>query len=100
MKTTAQVLRVLRAAKPVLRERFGILEVALFGSYARNAHRPDSDIDILFKPASNQFLGLAERVALEKYLHQQLETEQLDLVDYRYLNPVIAEDIAPTLIYV
>ena len=74
MKTTAQVLRVLRAAKPILCERFAILEVALFGSYARNTHRPDSDIDILFKPGSDRPVGLAERVALEEYLYEQLGT--------------------------
>ena len=42
-----ETLAVLRAHKDVLRERFGVVELALFGSTIRDEARPDSDIDIL-----------------------------------------------------
>ena len=42
-----EALRLLREHMPVLRERFGVSELALFGSTARNEARPESDVDIL-----------------------------------------------------
>jgi len=43
----AHVLDLLARHKPALAERFGLVSVALFGSTARDAAGPDSDIDIL-----------------------------------------------------
>ena len=45
--TRDEALRILRAHKAELVHRFGVQELALFGSTARNAARPDSDVDIL-----------------------------------------------------
>ena len=43
----ATVLALLTEHKPVLTQRFGVLRLALFGSMARDAARPDSDVDVL-----------------------------------------------------
>ena len=42
-----EVLALLREHKPVLAERYGVVELALFGSTVRDEARPESDIDIL-----------------------------------------------------
>ena len=47
MKTKAEVLRILQNEKPELMRRYGVKRLALFGSYAREAQREDSDVDIL-----------------------------------------------------
>ena len=44
-----EVLNVLRAHKPILSQRFGVRELALFGSVVRNQVTKDSDIDILVR---------------------------------------------------
>lgn len=41
------ILNVLKKAKPVLYKEFGVQELALFGSYARDSATSGSDIDIL-----------------------------------------------------
>jgi predicted nucleotidyltransferase len=43
----SRALSVLRDAKPTLAQRFGVLELALFGSFARDSARPESDVDVL-----------------------------------------------------
>ena len=45
--TRDEALHILRAHQVELRERFGVTELALFGSTVRNEARPDSDVDIL-----------------------------------------------------
>ena len=42
-----QILTLLAQSKPALTTRYGVTRLALFGSAARNAARPESDIDIL-----------------------------------------------------
>ena len=44
---SSETLALLREHKPVLCERFRVVELALFGSTVRDEARPDSDIDIL-----------------------------------------------------
>ena len=41
-----QTLQTLKAARPVLAERYGVTRLALFGSTARGEAHPDSDVDI------------------------------------------------------
>ena len=42
-----EVLALLREHKPVLAERFGVVDLALFGSTVRDEAGPDSDVDVL-----------------------------------------------------
>ena len=44
-----ELLHILRQHKPILEERFGVTELALFGSFARDQATEDSDVDILVK---------------------------------------------------
>ena len=43
----SRALELLALSKPTLAERYGVVQLALFGSTARDAARSDSDIDIL-----------------------------------------------------
>lgn len=60
------LLQKLRAELPQLRERYGVERLAVFGSYARNEQRPDSDLDILVsfrvKPGLIQFITLEQHL--------------------------------------
>ena len=47
--SSSETLDLLRAYKPELAERFGVVELALFGSAARGELGPDSDVDILVR---------------------------------------------------
>src|SRR5215469_1570445 len=47
MKTKAEILEILRKEKPELVRLYGLKRLALFGSYAREDQREDSDVDIL-----------------------------------------------------
>jgi predicted nucleotidyltransferase len=52
-----RALEMLACCKPYLREHFGVVELALFGSTAHGSARPDSDVDILVRfdgPATSQ----------------------------------------------
>lgn len=53
----ADVIAKLKSVEPALREH-GVAALYLFGSYARDEARPESDIDVFVEPANEEFYGL------------------------------------------
>lgn len=55
------VLDLLRQHKPIMKERFGISEISLYGSFARDEATNDSDIDVVVKfdgnPSARSYFG-------------------------------------------
>jgi predicted nucleotidyltransferase len=60
MKTKEEVLRILQEEKPELVRRYGVKRLALFGSYAREDQREDSDVDIMVEVEPSIGLGFVE----------------------------------------
>jgi len=58
----ASILATLTANRQLLAQRFGVREIGLFGSAARDQLRPDSDIDLLVEfdapPNFDRYFGL------------------------------------------
>ena len=60
MKTKKEILGILQQEKPDLARRYGVKRLALFGSYARDDQREDSDVDILVEVDPSIGLGFVE----------------------------------------
>lgn len=74
MKTTQEIIRLLREAKPELERRYGIARLCLFGSYARGEQHQESDVDILVEVDPSiglRFVDLAH--TLEEILGTRVE---------------------------
>lgn len=54
------IIDKLRQIKPHLQARYNLTELALFGSYARNEQRPQSDIDIMVKLENISYRNLCD----------------------------------------
>lgn len=80
--TRAEVLERLRAHRPALAERFGVVELAVFGSFARDEATDESDLDILVKfngPATSRtYFGV-------QFYIEDLLDRQVDLVTHKAL---------------
>jgi len=77
-------LKLLTCSKPELQARFGVTQLALFGSTARDAATSDSDIDILVAfdgPAtSKRYFGV-------QFYLEDLLNRPVDLVTEKALRP-------------
>jgi hypothetical protein len=72
--------------------RYQVLELAVFGSAALGAMRPDSDIDLLVEFLPEAEIGLLEHAGLMLDLAQLLGRE-VDLVSKRGLKPFIRDSV-------
>lgn len=92
-----QVLEQLALCKPMLVTRFGITDIALFGSTARGTARADSDIDILVSfdgPAtSDRYFGV-------QFLLEDLLGRPVDLVTHKALRPELRPFIEAEAVHV
>jgi predicted nucleotidyltransferase len=79
-----QILELLAHCKPTLVRRFGVTDLALFGSIARGTARQDSDVDILVSfdgPAtSDRYFGV-------QFFLEDLLNRPVDLVTDKALRP-------------
>ncbi len=78
MRSRDEILRLLLAHREELRQEFGVEEIALFGSAARNDTRADSDVDVLVDIPHP--LTLFQLVALQLRLEEVLSVPRVDVV--------------------
>ena len=74
---------------PILK-RQGVLNAAIFGSFARGEETKNSDLDLLVKiPKNKTFLDMADlKVELEDQLGRDV-----DLVEYDAIRPLIKDQV-------
>jgi uncharacterized protein len=85
--TRDELLAKLRELKPWLEEQ-GIVNVRLFGSYARDEAGPDSDVDLLVEE-TRPLPSSWGRLEVEKSLSERLGVEVEMVADRNLTNPYI-----------
>jgi hypothetical protein len=86
----SQVIESLRQQIQLLRQRYQVESLSVFGSYVRHEQRPDSDLDVLvtfIEPPS-----LLKFIELENYLSDNIGVK-IDLVMKDSLKPRIGRQI-------
>jgi predicted nucleotidyltransferase len=96
MTETQAIIRELKKGLPGLRDKYGIREIGIFGSYLRGEQQKKSDVDILvdFKKTVSFF----EFLALEGEL-SKLTGKKVDLVMKTSLKPGIGKHILSEVVY-
>lgn len=93
------ILQTLEASLIRLRSEFGIEQIGLYGSFARNEQTEKSDIDLVYKLMEGRSLFLDDKERLQRILRRKLR-RKLDLMDHRYLNPFTKYTMQKDVIYV
>ncbi len=79
---------------------FAIVRIGLFGSYAQKRAHEQSDIDLVFEMQDNQILSFKNRLKIEYFLHSLFPNVAIDLVNLKYMNPLVRLTIDKDVIYV
>jgi len=95
METRDEILKTLRDRREEIRA-FGVKELGLFGSFARNEARMDSDVDVLVDLQRETF---KDYMGLLNFL-EQLFGRKVDLVMKDTIKPIIRNRVLDETLYV
>jgi len=98
--TKTNIIQTLQTHKSAFAEQFHITDIGLFGSYATDQACSDSDVDLVYKLMEGKRLGLKEVYDLELFVKAVLKVEKVDLVNKKYMNPIIESEMEKSVIYV
>ncbi len=91
------ILTFLATHKKEMEEKFGLVKIGLFGSYARDEQTQESDIDLAVEiESSNKFRSF---FSMKQYLENHLQ-HKVDLGIESTLKPVAKKYIQKEIIYV
>jgi predicted nucleotidyltransferase len=91
------IIETIKNAKPYLQEKFGVEEIALFGSYARGEEKENSDIDILVKLNKKT---LRNYIGFIDYLQEKLKSKVDVVTKHEHLSDRFLRLVGKDLIYV
>lgn len=96
MATLQSIRKILQLHKSRLISKYGLKNIAIFGSYSRNQQNDASDLDILVefsRPVGIEFIDLAEEL-------EGLLNIKVDLVSRNGVRPEYFQQIESDLNYV
>jgi uncharacterized protein len=96
MATLSDIKETLKSHKSRLSTKYGLSNIAIFGSYGRGQQTNDSDVDILVdftKPIGIEFIDLADEL-------ERLLRIKVDLVSKNGVKPDYYKQIETELNYV
>jgi predicted nucleotidyltransferase len=96
-KKIDQIIMKLRETKPVLKEKYKVKTLGVFGSYVRGEQKEGSDLDILVE--FQEPVGLFKFMELEEFLGKNTGVK-VDLVSRKALKPRIGKYILEEVINV
>lgn len=97
--TKDAILAFLRQKKEDFEKMFGIKQIGIYGSYSRGDQHENSDIDIVYNLGDGKKFGYFEYLELEEMLSRQFKTK-VELVNYKYMNPIVKLKAEKEIIYV
>lgn len=86
-----KAIEILKSKEEVIRQKYGIKRIGIFGSCARGEAREVSDVDVIveFREDSENFDNYIEL----KYFLQEVFGRDVDLVTVDALRPQLKDDI-------
>lgn len=98
IKSLDEMRKILKKHEKELKEKYGIKEIGIFGSYLRGEAKEGSDVDILVEFKPDVGISLLDFVELENYLSDLLGVK-VDLVERSALKTRIGKQILSEVVY-
>ncbi len=95
----SKIKKILEEHKEELKEKYGVKEIGIFGSFVREEQKESSDVDILVEFYPDAEIDLISFVELEDYLSNLIGIK-VDLVMKSALKPRIGKHILKELVHV
>jgi uncharacterized protein len=99
MKSRKEIIAFINQNKPLLRERFHIVKIGLFGSFAREEQKEGSDLDLIIEFDENTQNLFDLKRQIKDFFWNSLEVD-VDICREKYIKPRFKDSILKETIYV
>lgn len=96
-KNLKEIEDKIKCSKPILKEKFKVKDIGIFGSYTRGEQTKNSDLDVLVE--FGERVGFFKFLELEEYLEKLLNLK-VDLVSRKALKPRIGQNILKEVVMI
>ncbi len=98
MSKLEEIKKKIKKLEPLLKEKFAVKRIGIFGSYLKGEEKRESDLDILVEFEETATLSLLDFIHLENHLSDILGVK-VDLVEKPALKPTIGKHILNEVVY-
>lgn len=95
--TQAKIREKIHKQLPLLKEKYHVKKIGIFGSFVRGEQKKGSDLDILVE--FDTPIGFFDFIRLENLLSRSLH-KKVDLVSKRAIKPAVKKEIIKEVQYV
>jgi len=99
MKKLSEIKAQLEELKPILKQKYQVETIGVFGSYCREEQKSKSDVDILVTFVEPNDIDLIDFIEIKQFLSRKLKVK-VDLVKKTALKPMIRDKILDETIYI
>jgi predicted nucleotidyltransferase len=87
MLTSEEIINFIKENQAIIKQRFWVSEIGLFGSFARNEQNETSDIDILVEFAPGTSNLYEKEIELKKFIETRFN-RKVDICSKKWIKPV------------
>lgn len=92
-----KAVEILKKNEDIIKQKYGVRKIGIFGSFARGEEKEGSDVDVLVEFEDN-FENFDNYIEL-KYFLEDLFGRKVDLVTVEALRPQLKDDILKEVSY-
>jgi len=94
-----EIIKYLKNKKREFNKKFHIKRIGIFGSFSRGEFHDQSDVDIIYELIDGENFTYSEFLKLEAMLTRKFK-RKVELVNYKYMNPIIKFKAQKDILYV
>lgn len=92
-----KIIEILKKHQDIIKQKYGVKKIGVFGSFAKGQEKANSDIDILVD-IEKSYKTFDNYIELKFFL-EELFNRDVDLVTIQALKPQLETDILQEVIY-
>ena len=94
------VLLTVKKNAAMLKQKYGLARLGVFGSQVKGEAKLNSDIDLIYETIPGKHFTFKEFLLFENELKIITGMQEVDLVNSKYINPFVADSAEKSIVYV
>ena len=94
------VLQAIKKNASMLKQKYGLARLGVFGSQVRGEAKLNSDLDVIYETNPGKRFTFKEILLFENEMKVITGVQEVDLVNAKYINPFVADSAEKAMVYV